>query len=265
MTDLHLHTSFSHDSREDMENYIEKAIRSGKKAVGFSDHYDYGCIENGRQIPLPDLRVYTETVSRLKEKYRGKIEVLCGLEVGYSEDSVEKYIEIARDYPFDYIINSVHMVKGKDCYYNEFSRGLTAKEAYSIYFGEVLKSIYAPYPFHIAGHIGYASRYTQYEDKKIRYADFSKELDTILSAIVKKGVFLEINTSSGGAGSEFLPDTDVLARYIELGGDRFTFASDAHTTARYCDKEEIVKEFLKSAGISETYYFVNGRPVAEKL
>lgn len=265
MTDLHIHTSFSHDSEEDMEKYIERALALGKRAVGFSDHYDYLCIENGRQIALPDLDEYTCTIARLREKYKGRIEVLCGLEVGFLDVANEKYVELARKYPFDYFINSVHMVAGKDCYHNEFGRNLTAKEAYRLYFAAVRRSIDAPYPYEAVGHIGYASRYTTYEDKKIRYADFAGELDDILRAIIGRGVCLEINTSSAGSGGDFLPDRDIVRRYAELGGRKITFASDAHTVRRYAEKEEIVKSFLKELGIGETYYFKNRKPVAEKL
>ena len=79
MVDLHIHTRFSHDSEEDPENYIRKAVELVKKAVSFTDHYDYRYIENGRQIPLPDLKIYTETFAELKEKYKGRIKVLRGL------------------------------------------------------------------------------------------------------------------------------------------------------------------------------------------
>ena len=265
MVDLHIHTRFSHDSEEDPENYIRKAVELGKKAVSFTDHYDYRCIENGRQIPLPDLKIYTETFAELKEKYKGRIKVLCGLEVGYCREAVDRYIEIYERYPFDFFINSVHVVKGKDCFHNEFSKGLNAKEAYTLYFEQVLESLSAPYPFQVLGHLGYASRYTDYADKKIRYADFPEMIDRILCKIVEKNVALEINTSSAGSGSLLLPDLDIIARYTALGGRMFTFGSDAHTVARYCDKEEIVKSALSDLGIKRCCYFEKGKIVWEEL
>ncbi len=35
LTDLHVHSSFSYDSDESMEKYIEKAIAQGDKRIGF--------------------------------------------------------------------------------------------------------------------------------------------------------------------------------------------------------------------------------------
>ena len=265
MIDLHIHTRFSHDSKEQLENYIERAIELKKTAIGFSDHYDYRCIECNRQIPLPDPERYTETIFALKDKYKDRIKVLCGLEVGYCEEANDKNRELYEKYPFDYFINSVHMIHGKDCFHNEFSVGLTAKQAYALYFECVLESLNAPYPFEIIGHLCYASRYTHYEDKKIRYEDFKELIDEILKRMIEKRVALEINTSAGGAGSLFLPDTDIVFRYIELGGDMFTFGSDAHTVCRYCDKEPDVVSALRKFGVKYGCYFENRKAVKEPL
>ena len=106
---------------------------------------------------------------------------------------------------------------------------------------------------------------TDYADKKIRYADFPEMIDRILCKIVEKNVALEINTSSAGSGSLLLPDLDIIARYTALGGRMFTFGSDAHTVARYCDKEEIVKSALSDLDIKRCCYFEKGKIVWAEL
>ena len=58
MTDLHLHTFFSYDGREEMENYVKAAVGAGKKRIGFSEHYDYNCFLTGDGTPLCDLDRY---------------------------------------------------------------------------------------------------------------------------------------------------------------------------------------------------------------
>ena len=247
------------------EHYIEKAISSGKSAIGFSEHYDYLYKENGKQVPLPDPQQYTDAIFALREKYKGKIKILCGLEAGYCKEASETYAELYEKYPFDYLINSVHMVNGQDCYHNTFSRGLTARQAYTLYFEQVLESMDVPYPFQVLGHLGYASRYTDFADKKIRYEDFSELIDEILKRCIRSGAALEINTSARGAGSLFLPDTDIVERYVELGGRKITFGSDAHSVERYCENENEVRSMLKNVGVNTVYYFEKKKPIAQSI
>ena len=99
-------------------------------------------------------------------------------------------------------------------------------------------------------HIGYCSRNATYPDPKLRYADFSDVIDEILRRIVRKGKILEVNTSSKTAGSPFIPDTDILARYYELGGREVSFASDAHDTERIGEKRDLVCAALKELGFT---------------
>ena len=99
-------------------------------------------------------------------------------------------------------------------------------------------------------HIGYCSRNAVYADPKIRYEDFSEILDRILYRIVEKDKILEINTSSKTAGSPFLPDTDILRRYYEMGGRKVSYASDAHDPSRIMEKRDIVVAALKKIGFS---------------
>ena len=39
--DYHMHSSFSNDSKSDMEDMIKKSIELGLKEICFTDHVDY--------------------------------------------------------------------------------------------------------------------------------------------------------------------------------------------------------------------------------
>ena len=75
-------------------------------------------------------------------------------------------------------------------------------------------------------------------------------LDCILKGIIRRGKILEVNTSSKTAGSPFIPDTDILTRYFELGGRDVSFASDSHDTARIAEKYSLVCDALKKIGFT---------------
>ena len=124
------------------------------------------------------------------------------------------------------------------------------REIYSQYLARVKNSVEAPYDYDIIGHFTYCMRCAPYEDKRLRYADYSTEIDAILRRIIERGKILEVNSSSYGAPCDFLPDEDILGRYYELGGRRVSFASDAHDVSRVLDKREKVVDALKKIGFS---------------
>ncbi|MBR3791914.1 MAG: PHP domain-containing protein [Clostridia bacterium] len=73
LIDLHNHTTFSYDGVNSCEEIIENALSKGIEVIGICDHqYSLGS----------DIGEYIRTVNECKRKYKNKIEVLCGLEIG---------------------------------------------------------------------------------------------------------------------------------------------------------------------------------------
>lgn len=162
---------------------------------------------------------YGLAVENFRKKY-SDIDILKGIEFGYSAAACPEYLAVQKKYNFDYVINSVHTIsKRGDCYFPRFFEGKTVIQAYSDYFDAVLESVSAPYDYEIIGHIGYVSRYCRAENPAF-YKNYKTVIDDILNAIIKRDKCLEINTSVGGSGSSFLPDKDIIERYLELGGQQ---------------------------------------------
>jgi predicted metal-dependent phosphoesterase TrpH len=68
--DLHVHSLHSGDTDADPEESIERAVERGLDGIAFTEHYSYGA---------------SEPVERLREKYRGVIMVLRGVEFSAAE------------------------------------------------------------------------------------------------------------------------------------------------------------------------------------
>lgn len=257
--DMHVHTYFSSDSQENPENYVKRAISLGQKYIGFSDHYDYDCYLWNVPTKLPNLELRTQTLNSLKQKYADKITVVIGLELGYAQQAEPHYKRLIGEGGYDYLINSVHALKGRgDCYFSEFFKGKTKEQAYSDYLNAVYQSVNADFNYGIIGHIGYVARNSPYQRQELLYSDFAEQIDKILLAIIKRDVCLEINGAVGKNSAKFTPDCDILLRYIQLGGKNFTYGSDAHRTDAYFRKAEEAKTFLIQNGINGTYVFKNG-------
>ncbi|MDE7256753.1 MAG: hypothetical protein K2N50_02205, partial [Clostridia bacterium] len=113
--------------------------------------------------------------------------------------------------------------------------------------------------------IGYVSRYRSGSGAKIRYGDFADIIDEILREIISRGKCLEINTSTGSSECDYLPDCDIIERYLQLGGEKLSFGSDAHCVSDYQRKSEQLKKYLKSIGVNKLYYYKKRREIAYKI
>ena len=266
MTDLHIHTKFSPDSDARPESYVDTAMLCGADKLGFSEHYDLDYVYNKFEVVMTDVAASHKSVQSLRELYRGKIEILEGIEFGYSPLAEEEYAAFEKKYPFDYIINGVHVPEGEtDCWFLEYFGGREKKERYRKYFETVSRSLDAKFDFQILGHLGYVARNAPYFDPRVYYAEFSDILDEILKKVVARGVALEINSNVRSAGSPFIPYLDILKRYRELGGERISLGSDAHQVRRLFDRFDLMREGLLSLGFTRTCFFRQKQIYFEEL
>lgn len=265
MTDLHIHTTFSSDARSKMEDYVTKAIAMGKKSIGFSEHINLDFVYYGFDYERTvDIEACFTEIKRLREKYGDEIEILFGGEIGYDKNLVSEFKDLVSKYPFDYIINSVHLINGEDSWLMPFYENRTKKQAYDLYLDAVYDSVSADFPFEIIGHVGYVIRRIPFEDKSMGMNEFGDKIDKILKLIIERGKTLEINTNTRGM-CDILPLIHIIERYISLGGRRFSFGSDAHDTTRLYENEEQVRAILRTRGIDEMLCFKNHGDFWEKL
>lgn len=81
---FHVHTRrCKHAGNHNDEEYIEKAIELGALRIVFTDHAPFPGNPFGNRMDYEELSEYIETIKALKEKYKNRIEILCGLEAEY--------------------------------------------------------------------------------------------------------------------------------------------------------------------------------------
>lgn len=262
-TDLHTHSSFSNDGKATLAEMVSEAQRQGLAYFGASEHFDTDSV-TGKIFSIAQIPEYFAAARALQEETRGgEFTFLAGGEFGFSpkREAQEGLLSVFERFSPDFIVNSVHIVDGCDCYFSDYFAGKTKKAAYSAYLSAVRQSLDALYPYQIVGHIGYVSRNAPYPDRKIRYEEFADLYDDILKTIVLKGKILEVNSSAYGAGSDFLPDEDVLSRYFALGGRLISFGSDAHEPSRISHGRDAVLSALKRVGFRSLAVPVRGKTV----
>lgn len=252
MYDCHIHCEHSHDSVASIDEMVNKAVEKGMKYVAFTDHFDKDYLYDNSMdagIRQLDLDRHIIELVQAKDKYKGIIDIAIGLECGFSPASRLDTAKILQEVPVDIVLNSVHTIGGIDCYYKEFYIGLTQRQAFEKYLLAVLASIDPGYDYNVIAHLGYVSRRAPFDDRSLNYSDYTDLLDEILKRIIARDVSLELNSHTEELGIPFLPYISVVDRYIQLGGEQFTFGSDSHRTNRLGEKYSEVSKYLQSKGI----------------
>ena len=256
LTDMHTHSTLSHDGRDTLEAMLCEAQKKGVSFYGVSEHFDFDydlSVTPAKGYTPPTNAQIEETFHKarhLQEDYEGVMNVAIGAEFAYADDEKahSAYRELYDRYHPDFVINSVHSANGLDFCWTEFTG--TKEEIFRNYLRMIRRSLDAPYPYDIVGHIGYVARYVPFEDKTLSLEEFGEEIDDILKTIIAKGKILEVNSSTKIPNQISLPDLPIVQRYYDLGGRKVSFGSDAHFKERILDKREELVSALKKIGFT---------------
>lgn len=266
--DFHTHSSFSTDSEAEPESMIQQAIALGLKTYCFTDHMDY-VFPEGEEF-LFDPKEYFETLTALRRKYRGQIDIRIGVELGLRDepdirDEAQRLCkDLTDNNPFDFVIGSTHVIAHFDPYNRECWKDRSAEDIVRMYFESVLYSVCHYDCFHVYGHLDYILRYLP-EGVTVDITKFEPLIDQILTELIARGKGIEVNTSRLARGSVMNPSPKILARYRELGGTILTIGSDAHRPDRIAGAFAEAEAILKELGFKEYTVFRKGKPSFRKL
>lgn len=114
----HCHTKICGHAVGTAREYIETAIKSGFKVLGFSEHMGYDDWNDPFERPnFEDLLSYEKEINDLREEYKDKIEILLGYETEYFEDKEDYYKEVLKR--VDYLILGQHAVSRNGDYLHD--------------------------------------------------------------------------------------------------------------------------------------------------
>lgn len=262
LCDYHVHTIYSDDSVYKMEDVIKDGIKKGINELCFTDHVDYGIKRdvddplgpvylNGQPITNVDYPEYYREYVHCKEKYKGQTTLKLGLEFGIQVHTIPKYEALFKQYPFDFIILSIHQVDDLEFWTGDYQKGRTEKEYYERYYQELYDVVKHYHDYSVLGHMDLIKRYDDHDG----YDSFNnhKEIITkILETVIKDGKGIEINTSSVRYNvGDLTPSRDILKLYLDLGGTIITIGSDSHQEDHLGAYIEDTKKELKELGFKQ--------------
>ena len=272
-SDCHMHTEFSTDSQAPVRSMLDAAAERGLRAVCITDHMDLDFPPQEGEAVTPgetpfwfDADAYFRTLAPVKEAYRGRLDVRIGIEIGLQPHLGGRYRELVQKYPFDYVIGSVHLIRGLDPYYGKLFEGRPDAEAYREAFVETLRCLDGVSDFDALGHLDYVVRYGKHQAEEYSYRMFADEIDAVLKKLIDMGKALEMNTAGLKYGLGFPnPHPDVLKRYRELGGEMVTVGADGHRPEHVAWAFDRAGELLKSCGFRYYTEFIGRKPVSVKI
>lgn len=253
--DYHVHTSFSDDSRTPMEDMILRGLELGLQEIAFTEHVDYG-VKTDENCPYA---AYAETLSRLREKYRGKITLRKGIEFGVQAHTVPLYQRDFKEQGFDFVILSNHQVGDKEFWNGAFQEGKSQEEYQREYYQALydVTGLYKDYS--VLGHLDLIKRYDpqgDYPDEKILEA-----AEQIFRRAIGDGKGIEVNTSCFRYRlKDLTPSKRLLKLYKDVGGEILTLGSDAHAPEYLADRMDDVRQVLKEIGFRYFCTFENMEP-----
>ena len=242
--DGHVHTNLCNHARGEMEEYVLSALNQGLRKLIFLEHLEVGVTYfESTWLTEDDFDFYHKEGKRLQQKYRGKIEIGLGVEVGYNPRFLGQIQEKLALYTWERIGISYHFLETDSGHLNMVSSkqiNIDALDHYGVdevvcrYYNDLREAV-EKLPGQVLCHIDAVLRH----HPGIRLAPGHYLLiDKLLDAVARKQMALEVNTSGYRTKEQPYPSLAILqkavARNIPL-----VAGSDAHRpedVGRYFDR-----------------------------
>ena len=257
MFDQHVHSSFSFDSNEDLENYINVSNNSD---IITTEHLDFeNPIINYKDSSIDYLK-YVGQIKNLNKKYSNKF--FLGIEIGYTPNSEKRIEDFLKDKNFNLKLLSIHQ-NGNYDYMCVNKKLISLEVLIQEYFEQMIQALESSIEFNVLAHFEYGLRMID-----ISVTDFdnlaSVFLNKIIELIVKKEIAFEVNTKSMYKYKKENLYSYMIEKYIKKGGRLFTLGSDAHNIKEYAYKFDEATKFLLNKNIKEIILFKD-KVIMQKL
>jgi histidinol-phosphatase (PHP family) len=263
LTDTHVHSNFSTDGVNSIEDIIRAAIALNMPVLTFTEHADVNEVLNPMLEVRKLLNEYKAVFPQLKEKYAGQIELLAGIELGQPYYDILYTENMLKAEDLDFVLCSLHVGKGFGDYYDMKYDRVDVLALLDSYFFELLE-IVSWGQFDSLAHITYPLRYiVGREGLSVELSDYAAAIDKVLKKLIDSGIAMEVNTSGLSMPYYERPDPwyEIIERYYALGGRLLTLGSDAHEASCLRAGFDDVIPRLRAIGFGKLVYYKQRKPV----
>ncbi len=252
MLDMHVHLLGHNDREANKENiraFLNEASRRSLKEIGFADHDYYW-----EQMNFPLIREVAEEYPDLA--------VRIGLEAEYRPHEEERIKHLLKQYPFDFVIGSVHEFDGWAFDLPEeepLHHKKDADQLYGQYF-EVVTLAAGSGLFTTLGHFDLIKVFGVRPRQDILLL-----ADEALTTVAEHRLVLEVNTNGRYKPvGEFYPERRLIEEIMRRGIE-FTLGSDAHCAEAVGRDIEEAGQMLRELGVHSVVGFESENKVRYTL
>lgn len=233
LTDYHVHSDVSQDSRASMYDMVMAEAKMGIKQMCFTNHVDM-CHWRTYELNHDCVKKVPESLEKFaalkKEHPDLPIDVRLGIELGEPLFHVERAKALAAAPGLDMVMGSLHILQDYgDLWCVKFKSPEHCHEIFAAYLDELVKMAELDF-FDVMAHIGYGRRYMWQQgfDEYLSLERYGDKIEQLLRLLIDKGRGIEINCSGIRDGCGPFPQPEILRLYRSLGGEIITVGSDAH-------------------------------------
>lgn len=255
LCDYHTHTHFSFDGADHAtpDALCRRAIESGLTYLAITDH----CDVNGEIEGIYDIYDHAaswDAMLQAKEKYKGKLHLALGIELGNAHQYPDYAKEVLARHPYEFVIGSLHNLRDVPDFCMLKFEKFTEPHIHQT-FRRALDETAEMLTFDgisTLGHITYMHRYITLAGKTFDFTPYKEQIMAIYHTLIDKQIALELNVSTLWKGLGItMPTMELLKWYKEAGGELVTIGSDAHAP------ETVGKAIRKGYAILSTIGFTH--------
>ncbi len=270
--DYHTHTKYSFDGAPDssVDALCRAALARGITDLAVTDHFECNWRAESAYPPY-DADAAIREVEEAKERYRGRLQLTLGIELGQADQYPDEAKALLEKYPFEFVIGSVHNLAGApDFACMDFEKLMT----YPSYVGHLfernlreLSAVVDTLPkLHTLGHLTYMRRYCALAGRDYDFLQHAASLEPLFRKLVKREVALEVNVSTLWKGLGFsMPDRALLSLYRDCGGRLVTLGTDSHSPLHVGECIEEGLSLVRSVGLCHVLVIRNGEREEQRI
>jgi histidinol-phosphatase (PHP family) len=245
IVDYHIHTSASPDGEGEFAQFVNEAQKKALDEIGFSEH-----LLDRPVRPIDFFDGYVERFLQIRKE--ASMPVRLGAEVDYFPDQIAAIRKLIADFPFDYVIGSVHFLE--DWPIDSF------KEL-QLYFKKDIMKIYEEYfaairelcksrLFDILGHADIVKIFGYRPE-----SDITRILEDTAQAIAQNDICVEVNTAGLFRPCREIYPSRQLLEMLRQRNVPVTLASDAHKPEHVGRDFEKALNLIRSVGYTHICTF----------
>ncbi len=254
--DYHTHTPLCKHASGEPEAYAARAVERGLREIGFSDHSpmppDY---DPDWRMSYEQYAAYVGLVERCRKSWP-QLSIKLGIEADYHPGTEAFVGKILREYPFDYVIGSIHYLGDWGFDNPELAHRFEGQDLHELYarYYALVEGLAGTGLFDILGHPDVIKKFGHRPSR-----DWEPLERRALVAVAKAGMALDVNTSGLRRPAKEIYSSPRMLRTARELGIGITFGSDAHEPKHVGEAFGEAVAAVKAAGYSSYRIYTQRR------